>query len=372
MSGSEPGAPSLELVRTDRGPRPAPDALPCPGPGVRGVNGCPSGEALAWEWVDAPNWSTRPGFWTQGDQVRCVDCELIRKAPPAVASEVLGDLTAGTPPETIRAYEDQRIEQAMANAGIPERWRGFRFDRHASQKDSETWDQFRERLRAGPPDTLGITRWNHHAARALREQTPDTISSALITGPVGGGKSTLLATAAAHLSRHGVVLSWTTEAELFDRIRRQGRGGASIIRYLVAVPVLFIDDLGSRAALKDWQRDAIEELIVGRYNEERPILASSNLLIDGPDGIASPRVYGERVASRLVEMLGGWVDAGKGPDGEPLKRIPGYLGVVGRDWRTDQQHRDTSYAAGLTCAADVATPPAPPAPRDGKSASSGD
>lgn len=63
--------------------------------------------------------------------------------------------------------------------------------------------------------------------------------------------------------------------------------------------ILMIDDIGSEKQT-EWVQEIIYRLINNRYEQIRPTIFSSNLSLSEIAG-----KYGERIASRIVEMVGG-------------------------------------------------------------------
>ncbi len=204
----------------------------------------------------------------------------------------------------------------LAEAEVPVRMRPYTFARFVVQDDADTWDSFRARVlhaNRGPEPVIGITAWNGDAAAALRGWT-GLDGSVGVFGPVGVGKSTLVAAAVADAIRLGASALWFTEADLFDRVvagwdrtplpagvRRVPGGVFALCR---SVDFVVVDDFGSTTRPKEWQAEAMERIIAEAYNAARPVLLTGNTPIDAPNGRRSIRsVYGERVASRLSEML---------------------------------------------------------------------
>lgn len=282
--------------------RPAPDPLPCPE--------C-TGERLIYARWSPPLNLGWPGRWEQA--VHCEQCHAAAQA----------------------SYRTTRLVEALNRAGVPRRYRGHSLGRYLKQGAGEAWDHFRHRLDQRP-GTIGITTWNASAAATLRAWiTGAPYGAIFLAGPVGGGKSALLAALvqdliAAHLDAHydPPAYSWITEPDLWDLLRQEWRKlrNSATLSQLIAADLVVLDDLGTTEQLAPWQRDAIEALICGRYNADRPVFITSNLPLSAPGHAPSiAGRYGERVASRLIELLGG-------------RRLPGYREIVGYDWRSDRPH----------------------------------
>jgi DNA replication protein DnaC len=153
-----------------------------------------------------------------------------------------------------------------------------------------------------------------------------TIGSLFITGPVGVGKTRLLAA----LAYRSIVEAPLRRQEIYDHdripgetrlqapplsafplfhsttrlllgIRKTYDGGeqdteAKIIERCSEVPYLALDDLGTEKPT-EWAAAVLYEIVDARYNAERPIWVSSNL---GLSELAGR--LGDRIVSRLNGM----------------------------------------------------------------------
>ncbi len=73
---------------------------------------------------------------------------------------------------------------------------------------------------------------------------------------------------------------------------------------VVNTPILVLDDLGNER-LSDWAKDILHYIIIQRYNEERPLIITSNYPIfpqSEKDESLAERL-GDPIASRLAEMV---------------------------------------------------------------------
>ncbi len=160
---------------------------------------------------------------------------------------------------------------------------------------------------------------------------------------MGSGKTTLAAAAVNDLiERLDAVrldrptpwrISWLPVADLWEilRLEQSRKRDRGLLASLARTDLLILDDLGTTERLHDWQRDAMELLVSQRYNHQRATILTSNHRIDSADP-EEPTIaghYGDRVASRLIECLGG---RRHGPP-------PGYLELAGMDWRADTAHQ---------------------------------
>ncbi|AGC46634.1 hypothetical protein MYSTI_05355 [Myxococcus stipitatus DSM 14675] len=149
----------------------------------------------------------------------------------------------------------------------------------------------------------------------------------ILSGPVGTGKTHLLAATLGHLViEMGVRARYVEISLLYATIRRgfqEGKSGGEIIGPLSEVEVLAIDELGKGRG-SPFEMETLDELIARRYNAGRTTLFATNYSLEperkarpgGPTGyrttedakavvkdaeLLRERV-GERIYSRLCEM----------------------------------------------------------------------
>jgi DNA replication protein DnaC len=150
----------------------------------------------------------------------------------------------------------------------------------------------------------------------------------VLSGPVGTGKTHLMAATVAHLVLEvGVQARYVEISLLYATIRRgfqEGKSGGEIIGPLSEVEVLAIDELGKGRG-SQFEMETLDELIARRYNANRTTLFATNYSLEperksvrtaAPGGYTSTddakntlreaellrERVGERIYSRLCEM----------------------------------------------------------------------
>lgn len=101
----------------------------------------------------------------------------------------------------------------------------------------------------------------------------------ILSGPVGTGKSHLLAAVLTHLSLElGISAKYVEISLLFATIRRgfqEGKSGGEIIGPLSEIDVLAIDELGKGRG-SPFEMETLDELIARRYNANRTTIFATN------------------------------------------------------------------------------------------------
>lgn len=147
---------------------------------------------------------------------------------------------------------------------------------------------------------------NSAAMGVLREMVLDPAQkkSALLLGPVGTGKTFLALHTLMALMDRGKSCLYVQEQALLDawRVSHSNEAGIKdwglgLFRRAKAVDYLMIDDFGQARNVSERALDAIEGLIMSRYESCLPVIATSNMK---PGQLEEAR--GQRVWSRLCGM----------------------------------------------------------------------
>jgi DNA replication protein DnaC len=102
--------------------------------------------------------------------------------------------------------------------------------------------------------------------------------SLVIEGPVGSGKTFMLASLAKAFAIQGYSVKFADFFQLLSEIKAgfsEGKSDAALIQPLIDVDILVIDELG-KGRNTDFELTVIDQLVCGRYNQKKSILASTN------------------------------------------------------------------------------------------------
>jgi DNA replication protein DnaC len=169
---------------------------------------------------------------------------------------------------------------------IPRRYRGVSFDR-APVSDI---------ARTAPEQIRSVRRY----VRTIEENL-DAGRGLWIQGDVGTGKTTLamlVSKAALDAGRSVAIYSLPRLLNLLRESMDSESGKLDFIDRLTAVDLLHIDDLGAEHQT-DWVLEQLYSIVNARYEAERAIVATTNLM---PDQLSDR--LGARTVSRLVEICG--------------------------------------------------------------------
>ncbi|MFE0177970.1 ATP-binding protein [Streptomyces sp. NPDC059002] len=203
---------------------------------------------------------------------------LAAKGLPRVSSS--GSLPDEVGPGNPGWHHDARVEYALA------RW------------ETATPPRFRTAEATFPE----VRSW---ADRALAD--PSSAGALLLTGLTGTGKTHQAYGALRRIATGGpdrFELLAVNSADMYGHLRPTHVVGSSErgLRRLSTVQYLFLDDFGT-SKTSEWTEEITYRLINYRYNHCLPTIITSNLPARDADGPDLTDFVGDRVASRLAEMV---------------------------------------------------------------------
>jgi DNA replication protein DnaC len=185
-----------------------------------------------------------------------------------------------------RAARIAAARTARLEGRIPRLYRGVSFDRPPVSDMART-----------APDQIRAVRRYVQAIDA----NIDAGRGLWIQGNVGTGKTTLamlVSKAALDAGRSVAIYSLPRLLNLLRESMESDGGLLDLLDRLTAVDLLHIDDLGAENRT-DWVLEQLYSIVNARYEAERPIVATTNLM---PDELSER--LGTRTVSRLVEICG--------------------------------------------------------------------
>jgi DNA replication protein DnaC len=171
-------------------------------------------------------------------------------------------------------------------ARIPRRYQGVSFERPPVSDIG----------RSAPEQVASVRRYV-----ASIEANIDRGRGLWIQGDVGTGKTTLamlVSKAALQAGRSVAIYSLPRLLGLLRESLDSAAGMLDFLDRLTAVDLLHLDDLGAENRT-DWVLEQLYSIVNARYEAERAIVATTNLM---PDELAER--LGSRTVSRLVEICG--------------------------------------------------------------------
>ena len=169
---------------------------------------------------------------------------------------------------------------------IPRRYQGVSFDRPPVS----------DLARTAPDQVRSVRRY----VKAI-EANLDSGRGMWIQGDVGTGKTTLamlVSKSALDAGRSVAIYSLPRLLNLLREAMNSETGLLDFMDRLTAVDLLHIDDLGAEKS-SDWVLEQLYSIVNSRYESERAIIATTNLM---PDELSE--ALGQRTVSRLVEICG--------------------------------------------------------------------
>ena len=181
-----------------------------------------------------------------------------------------------------RAQRVARAKASSLSAVIPRRYRDVSFDRPPVNEIEPAIAAATRRFAADIDDQLD-------AGRGL-----------WFMGPVGTGKTTLAMLVSKAAIKAGRSVAIYSLPRLLNEIRdthRAERSHVALLDRLTAVDLLHIDDVGAERST-DWVLEELYSIVNGRYEEQRSIVITTNIL----DREALCGQITARTVSRLTEM----------------------------------------------------------------------
>jgi DNA replication protein DnaC len=197
-----------------------------------------------------------------------------------------------------RAAKIAGARTARLEGRIPKLYRGVSFDRPPLSDLART-----------APDQI-------RAVRRYVQSIDANIESGRglwIQGNVGTGKTTLamlVSKAALDAGRSVAIYSLPRLLNLLRESMESDGGLLDLLDRLTAVDLLHVDDLGAENRT-DWVLEQLYSIVNARYESQRAIVATTNLM---PDELSDR--LGARTVSRLVEICGDLIPL----DGEDRRR----------------------------------------------------
>jgi DNA replication protein DnaC len=185
-----------------------------------------------------------------------------------------------------RAGRIARVRAARLEGRIPRRYQGVSFERPPVSDLSRT----------APAQIQSVRRY----VRSI-EQNLDVGRGLWIQGDIGTGKTTLamlISKTALDASRSVAIYSLPRLLNLLRESMDSETGMLDFMDRLTAVDLLHLDDLGAEHQT-EWVLEQLYSIVNARYEAQRAIVATTNLM---PDELSER--LGARTVSRLVEICG--------------------------------------------------------------------
>lgn len=199
-----------------------------------------------------------------------------------------------------------RTVNLLNGATIPARYAGAKLDHFSNFTGN------------GKEVIQGVRSW-------LNEFKKNQTKGLIVGGPVGVGKTYLLCAIAKNLAANGFSVKFVDFMQLLNALRAAYSANKTddvLLHPMLEADVLIVDELG-KGRNNDWEISVLDQLVMGRYNQNKLIVASTNYdlkpdtrrrhgfnvsLEDDRSGFQLDQFeslearVGSRIYSRLVEM----------------------------------------------------------------------
>ncbi len=161
--------------------------------------------------------------------------------------------------KTCRSPAPSRVVTLINNAGLPARYSTARLDSFSNFTGN------------GREIVQKLSHWKDD----FHLEKPRGL---IIGGPVGVGKTYLLAALAKSFAAKGVSVRFVDFFQLLLALKAgyaEDKNEAGLLQEMIDVDVLMIDELG-KGRCSDWELSVLDQLVMGRYNQNKIIVASTN------------------------------------------------------------------------------------------------